>query len=98
MHIMLISIKHRRLLFKQRELLISNTLRIRRANQLLQPKALEVRGEILREVRPLRVIARQQNRLTAKHIGIELHIGVHLSFDITVLRIELIVLRTLRSA
>ena len=89
--IMLIHIKQRRFLLKQRKLPTPCTFRIRCTNQLFQAKTRKIRREILREVRPLGVIARQQNRLISEHIGIELHISVHLSLNVRILRIELII-------
>ena len=79
---------------EQRHLPVARTLRVRRGNQLPQPEAGEVGREVFSEVRSFRVVARQQNRLAPEHVGVVFHVGVHLRLDITVLGVELVILRT----
>ena len=49
-----------------------------------------------RELAPFRIVAREQNRLAPKRVGVEVEVGVDLLLDVVVLRVELVVLRALR--
>ena len=52
--------------------------------------------EELREVAPLRVVARKQDDLVAEDVGVVLQVGVHLALDVGPLGVELVVLGSLR--
>ena len=65
-------------------------------DEFLQAQPLEVLGEETRELAPFGIVARQENRLATERIGIEVEVGVDLLLDVGVLRVGLVVLRTLR--
>ena len=82
--------------FKKRKLAAPRALEIRRGNEFLETEAREIRRKVAREIRPLGIVARAENRLAAKHVGVVLHIRIHLRFDVAVLCIKFIILREFR--
>ena len=72
--------------------------RVRRRDQLLEPEVDEVQREELREVAPLRVVAREQDHLVAEDVWVVLQVGVHLALDVGPLGVELVVPRSARGS
>ena len=89
----------RRFGFEKRELhslLIQLALRcIAGGDELLQAQRLEVLCKIFGKVAPLGVIARQQDRLVSKYIGIVVEISLHFRLYIVEHGIEFVLFRSL---
>ena len=64
-------------------------------DELFQSETLEILGKELGEIAPFGIVAREQNRLSPKYIGIVVEIRIYLILDVCILRVELVVLRIL---
>lgn len=99
-HFRFLLVELRALRFEERRLIqCLHVLRLRgkaRRDEFLKSEALKVLCEEFGEVRPLRIIAREQHRFAAEHIRIIIEVRIDFLLDVRILRVELIVLRALR--
>ena len=69
--------------------------RVARGDEFSDAEELEVKGKVSCKVAPFRVVARHEYRLVAEHVGVVVHIRLHLVLNVGQLRVELVVLRRL---